>query len=153
MPGDNSVGRDFYKYRGTSLIRNSPILEGGPEAVPAATLGISHTRLLAPSPAESHRGGRGMFGNVTALEGLHVTGKYRDEKHDAQMHAAWVLHSPPTSGQANGSILCQFSQGGGGYLGSRGTYVSGLYRGDSKLRTHTALGSYGRASPTSIGPP
>ena len=27
------------------------------------------------------------------------------------------------------------------------------YRGYSKLRTHTALGSYGRAIPTSIGPP
>ena len=26
-----------------------------------------------------------MFGNVTALVGLHVTGKYRDEKHAAHM--------------------------------------------------------------------
>ena len=26
-----------------------------------------------------------MFGNVTALVGLHVIGKYRDEKHNAHM--------------------------------------------------------------------
>jgi hypothetical protein len=28
-----------------------------------------------------------------------------------------------------------------------------MYRGYSKLRTRTALGSYGRAMPRSIGPP
>ena len=42
-----------------------------------------------------------MFGNVTALEGLHVTGKYRT-KHDAHMLQACGLGS---------------SQGGGGDLG------------------------------------
>ena len=32
-----------------------------------------------------------MFGNVTALEGLHVTGKYRDrsKKHTCSRHSAW----------------------------------------------------------------
>ena len=35
-----------------------------------------------------------MFGNVTALVGLHVTGKYRDESmmHTCSRHAAWVPH-------------------------------------------------------------
>ena len=34
-----------------------------------------------------------MFGNVTALEGLHVTGKYRDRSmlHTCPRHAAWIL--------------------------------------------------------------
>ena len=33
-----------------------------------------------------------MFGEVTALEGSHVTGKYRDESmmHACSRHAAWV---------------------------------------------------------------
>jgi len=34
-----------------------------------------------------------MFGNVTALVGLHVTGKYRDEKHAAHMLQACGLGS------------------------------------------------------------
>jgi len=36
-----------------------------------------------------------MFGNVTALEGLHVTGKYRDTSmtHKFSRHAAWDPHS------------------------------------------------------------
>ena len=35
-----------------------------------------------------------MFGNVTALEGLHVTGKYRDRsmQHTCSRHAAWDPH-------------------------------------------------------------
>ena len=35
-----------------------------------------------------------MFGNVTALEGLHVTGKYRDKSmtHTCSRHAAWDPH-------------------------------------------------------------
>ena len=38
--------------------------------------------------------GTPMFGNVTALEGLHVTGKYRDRSmhHTCSRHAAWNLH-------------------------------------------------------------
>ena len=34
-----------------------------------------------------------MFGNVTALEGLHVTGNYRDKsmQHTCSRHAAWDL--------------------------------------------------------------
>ena len=34
-----------------------------------------------------------MFGNVTALQGSHVTGRYRDEKHDAYMRQACGLGS------------------------------------------------------------
>ena len=36
-----------------------------------------------------------MFDNVTALEGSHVTGKYRDESmmHTCSRHAAWVPHT------------------------------------------------------------
>ena len=36
-----------------------------------------------------------MFGNVTALEGLHVTGKYKDKsmQHTCSRHAAWDLTS------------------------------------------------------------
>ena len=36
-----------------------------------------------------------MFGNVTALEGLHVKGKYRDKSptHTYSRHAAWDPHS------------------------------------------------------------
>ena len=34
-----------------------------------------------------------MFGNVTALVGLHVTGKYRDKKHAAHMLKACGLGS------------------------------------------------------------
>ena len=39
-----------------------------------------------------------MFGNVTALEGLHVTGKYRNESmlHTCDRHAAWVLDTNAT---------------------------------------------------------
>ena len=35
-----------------------------------------------------------MFGNVTALERLHVTGKYRDKRvtHSCSRHAAWDPH-------------------------------------------------------------
>ena len=35
-----------------------------------------------------------MLGNVTALEGVHVTGKYRDRSmpHTCSMHAAWDPH-------------------------------------------------------------
>ena len=35
-----------------------------------------------------------MFGNATALEGLHVTGKYRDRsmQHTCSRHAAWDPH-------------------------------------------------------------
>ena len=35
-----------------------------------------------------------MFGNVTALEGLHVTGKYRGIRmqHTCSRHAAWDPH-------------------------------------------------------------
>jgi len=37
-----------------------------------------------------------MFGNVTALEGLHVTGKYRDKsmQHTCSRPAAWDPHAP-----------------------------------------------------------
>jgi len=35
--------------------------------------------------------GTPMFGNVTALEGSHVTGKYRDEKNAADMLRACDL--------------------------------------------------------------
>jgi len=36
-----------------------------------------------------------MFGNVTALDGLHVTGKYRDisMQHTCSRHAAWDPHN------------------------------------------------------------
>jgi len=36
-----------------------------------------------------------MFGNVTALEGLHVTGKHRDKSmtHTYSRHAAWDPHT------------------------------------------------------------
>jgi len=36
-----------------------------------------------------------MFGNVTALEGLHVTGQYRDRsmQHTWSRHAAWDPHT------------------------------------------------------------
>jgi len=36
-----------------------------------------------------------MFGDVTTLEGLHVTGKYRDrsKQHTCSRHAAWDLHT------------------------------------------------------------
>jgi len=39
--------------------------------------------------------GTPMFGNVTALEGLHVTGKYRDASmmHTCSRHAAWDPHT------------------------------------------------------------
>ena len=37
--------------------------------------------------------GTPMFGNVTALVGLHVTGKYRDEKRDAHMLQACGMGS------------------------------------------------------------
>ena len=39
--------------------------------------------------------GNPMFGNVTAPEGLHVTGKYRDRsvQHRCSWHAAWDPHS------------------------------------------------------------
>ena len=54
--------------------------------------------------------------------------------------------------------------GGGGFSDVRGTPVQrllehkvhhavGAYRGYSKLRARTALGSYSRAMPRSIGPP
>ena len=35
-----------------------------------------------------------MLGNVTALQGLHVTGKYRDVimQHTCSRHAAWDSH-------------------------------------------------------------
>ena len=35
-----------------------------------------------------------MFGNVTALEGFHVTGKYRvrSMRHTCSRHAAWAPH-------------------------------------------------------------
>ena len=35
-----------------------------------------------------------LFGNVTALVGLHVTGKYKDKNmyHTCSRHAAWVPH-------------------------------------------------------------
>jgi len=38
-----------------------------------------------------------MFGNVTALEGLHATGKYRDKSmtHTCSRHPAWDPHSSP----------------------------------------------------------
>ena len=37
-----------------------------------------------------------MFGIVTTLEGLHVTGKYRDRsmQHTCSKHAAWDAHIP-----------------------------------------------------------
>ena len=40
-----------------------------------------------------------MFGNVSALEGLHVTGKYRDKSmtHTCSRHAAWDPHSHTSS--------------------------------------------------------
>jgi len=36
-----------------------------------------------------------MFGNVTALKGLHVTGNYRDRsmQHTCSRHAAWDPHT------------------------------------------------------------
>ena len=36
-----------------------------------------------------------MFGNVTALEGLNVTGKYRDisMQHTCSRHATWDPHT------------------------------------------------------------
>jgi hypothetical protein len=40
----------------------------------------------------------------------------------------------------------------GGWRSEEGCGMRG-YRGYSKLRTRTALGPYGRASPRSIGPP
>ena len=37
-----------------------------------------------------------MFGNVTVLEGPHVTGKYRKERvmQTCDRHVAWVPHTP-----------------------------------------------------------
>jgi hypothetical protein len=48
-----------------------------------------------------------MFGNVTALEGLHVAGKYRgiSMQHTCSMHAAW---DPRT---VCGLALLHFSKG------------------------------------------
>ena len=43
------------------------------------------------------QGGTPMFGNVTALEALHVTGKYRDRsmQHTCSRHAATLLPYTP----------------------------------------------------------
>ena len=43
--------------------------------------------------------GTPMLGNVTTLEGLHVTGKYRDRsmQHTCSRHAAWDLVSTQDS--------------------------------------------------------
>ena len=40
-----------------------------------------------------------MIGEVAALEGLHVTGKFRDKNmtHTSSRHAAWDPHTHPTS--------------------------------------------------------
>ena len=40
-----------------------------------------------------------MFGNVTAVDGLHVTGKYRDRsmQHTCSRHVAWDSHTKPAS--------------------------------------------------------
>ena len=41
-----------------------------------------------------------MFGNVTGLEGLQVTGKYRNrhKRHTCSRHAAWDPNNPWTLG-------------------------------------------------------
>jgi len=43
-----------------------------------------------------------MFGNVTALEGLHVTGKYgdRSKQHTCSRHAAWDPHNSDSPSEA-----------------------------------------------------
>ena len=48
-----------------------------------------------------------MFGNVTALEGLHVTGKYKDKRmqHTCSRHAAWVLHAWTIGAGSRGAEL------------------------------------------------
>jgi len=49
-----------------------------------------------------------MFGNVAALEGLHVTGKFRDKgmQHICSRHAAWDPHNSPLPRRARpGSFL------------------------------------------------
>ena len=46
-----------------------------------------------------------MSGNVTALEGSHVTGKYRDEKHAAHMHQACGLGSSQAKRDSAGDTV------------------------------------------------
>ena len=64
-----------------------------------------------------------MFGNVAALEGLHVTGKYRDKSmtHTCSRHAAWDPRrggGAVSRGAAGPSkILWMFECGGGGITG------------------------------------
>ena len=57
-----------------------------------------------------------MFGNVTALEGLHVTGKYRDRSMQltCSLHAAWdpqrqCVPTSETSPFVPAGIQCKFS--------------------------------------------
>ena len=61
-----------------------------------------------------------------------------------------VPHVVPTVLAKGGHVKCPPSRL---FLPYRGTLPSSAYRGYSKLRTRTVVGSYGRASPRSTGPP
>ena len=79
----------------------------GAPAGPALLLWVGITQLKAQGPSRTcneskeeeeegvTRWGTLMNGNVTALEGLHVTGKYRDGsmQHTCSRHAAWDPHT------------------------------------------------------------
>ena len=90
-----------------------------------------------------------MFGSVTALQGSHVTGKYRDR---SMQHACFVLHASAAPGMRPG-MLTPVTHEPLSDAGRRPLEAARAYRAYSKSRTHTAVGSYGRAVPRSIGPP
>jgi len=65
-------------------------------ALRAAATAVQNYR-SGPRPLwEGYSVGTPMFGKVTALEGLYVTGKYQDRSmhHTCSRHAAWDPHSP-----------------------------------------------------------
>ena len=77
-----------------------------------------------------------MFSAVTALEGLHVIGKYKDQsmQHTCSRHAAWGPHSRP---------LLDYTR-----PGSRGGRISQSLLLSSRQRYLAP-----NITPTSLGPP
>jgi len=72
-----------------------------------------------------------MFGNVAALEGLHVTGKYRDKSmtHSCSRHAAWDPHMYRL---ADAASRAGFSRKGGLRVLDA---ANGTHRSSSRRRT------------------